>query len=172
MTKRWLRRLPPAPAPAQSRADPVEVQAFIDGVRATLTADAHYQVGRFTGFPERGLRAMGRVCAGWAMPQTFYREELWRAAGCSSVEDYIVAHWEGNLLRRNPANLLEMLWTWEHADISANSLYGGDFARASSARQGRALIMSSVTDLYFQVEDNRLEVAQMHDAKPLPISSA
>ena len=33
MTKRWLRRLPPAPAPAQSRADPVEVQAFIDQAR-------------------------------------------------------------------------------------------------------------------------------------------
>ena len=44
-------------------------QVFIEGVRATLTADAHYQDGRFVGFPERGLRAMGRVYAGWAMSQ-------------------------------------------------------------------------------------------------------
>lgn len=146
-------------------------QVFIDGVWATLTADAHYQDGRFNGFPERGLRAMGRVYAGWAMSQTFYRDELWRATGCSSQEDYIVAHWEGNFLRRDPANLLAMLWTWRHADISANELYGGDMARALAAIQARALIMPSTSDLYFQVEDNRLEVAQMRHARLLPIPS-
>jgi len=146
-------------------------KVFIGGVRATLTTDAHYQDGRFCGFPERGLRAMGRVYAGWAMSQTFYRDELWRATGSSSVEDFIVASWEGNFLKRDPANLLAMLWTWEHADISANTLYAGDFARALNAIQARALIMPGTSDLYFQVEDNRLEVAQMRNARLLPIPS-
>jgi homoserine O-acetyltransferase len=146
-------------------------KVFIDGVRATLTADVHYQDGRFTAFPERGLRAMGRVYAGWAMSQTFYRNELWRDAGCSSVEDYIVLHWEGNFLRRDPANLLAMLWTWEHADISAHTLYGGDFNAALQAITARALIMPGTTDLYFQVEDNRREVQQMPHARLLPIPS-
>lgn len=144
-------------------------QVFIDGVRAALTADMHYQDGRFTGFPERGLRAMGRVYAGWAMSQTFYRDELWRATGCSSVEDYVVAHWEGNFLKRDPANLLAMLWTWRHADIGM--AYGGDLGRALGAIQARALIMPGTTDLYFQVEDNRREVAQMPHARLLPIPS-
>ena len=144
---------------------------FLDGVRATLTADAHYQDGRFTGLPERGLRAMGRVYAGWAMSQTFYRDELWRQAGCSSLEDYIVANWEGNFLKRDPANLLAMLWTWQHADISANALYSGDFQRALAAITARALIMPGSTDLYFQVEDNRREVALMPNARLLPIPS-
>ena len=146
-------------------------QVFLDGVRATLTADVHYQDGRFTGCPERGLRAMGRVYAGWAMSQAFYRDELWRQTGCSSLEDYIVAHWEGNFLKRDPANLLAMLWTWQHADISANPLYGGDFKRALSAISARALVMPGATDLYFQVEDNRREVAQMRHAQLLPIPS-
>lgn len=146
-------------------------KVFIDGVRHALTADGHYQDGRFTAFPERGLRAMGRVYAGWAMSQTFYRNELWRQTGCSSLEDYLVAHWEGNFLRRDPANLLAMLWTWTHADISANTLYGGDLSRALAAIRARALIMPSTTDLYFQVEDNRLEVAQMPNARLLPIPS-
>ncbi len=146
-------------------------KVFIDGVRATLTADAHFQDGRFTGFPERGLRAMGRVYAGWAMSQTFYRQELWRQTGCSSLEDYLVSNWEGNFLKRDPANLLAMLWTWEQADISANDLYKGDFAAALQAIEARALIMPGTTDLYFQVEDNRLEVAQMRKAQLLPIPS-
>lgn len=144
---------------------------FIQGVRATLTTDHHFRDGRFDAFPERGLRAMGRVYAGWALSQTFYREELWRATGSSSVEEYIVTHWENNFLRRDPANLLAMLWTWEHADISANDRYAGDFVRALQAIEARALIMPGATDLYFMVEDNRLEVEHLRHARLLPIPS-
>jgi len=144
---------------------------FLEGVKATLTADAAYQDGRFVRFPERGLRAMGRVYAGWAMSQTFYRDELWRSLGCGSLEDYLVSNWEGNFLRRDPANLLEHIWTWQHADISANPMYEGDFERALGAITAKALIMPGATDLYFQVEDNRREVAHMRSARLLPIPS-
>jgi homoserine O-acetyltransferase len=137
---------------------------FLEGVKATLTADAAYQDGRFTAFPERGLRAMGRVYAGWAMSQTFYRDELWRQAGCSSVEDYLLQHWEGAFLKRDPANLLAHLWTWQHGNIADNDLYGGDLSRALGAITARSLIMPGATDLYFQVEDNRREVAAMSGA--------
>jgi homoserine O-acetyltransferase len=140
-------------------------QVFLEGVKATLTADAHFQDGRFTGFPERGLRAMGRVYAGWAMSQTFYRDELWRQTGCSSVEDYLVSNWEGNFLKRDPNNLLAHIWTWQHGDISANEAYGGDLNAALGAIQARSLILPSATDLYFQVEDNRREVAAMRSAE-------
>ena len=114
---------------------------------------------------------MGRVYAGWAISQAFYRDELWRATGCSSVEEYIVANWEGNFLKRDPANLIAMLWTCQHADISATTVHGGDFARALGTIEARALIMPGTSDLSFQVEDNRLEVAQMHNARLLPIPS-
>ncbi|MDE2606150.1 MAG: alpha/beta fold hydrolase [Burkholderiales bacterium] len=140
-------------------------QVFLEGVRATLTCDEHFQDGRFVGFPEKGLRAMGRVYAGWAMSQSFYRDELWRRTGCTSVEDYLITAWEGNFLRRDPDNLLAHLWAWQNADISANPTYQGDFARALAAIQARALIMPGATDLYFQVEDNRREVAQMRRAE-------
>ncbi len=140
-------------------------KVFLAGVRATLTTDSHYQDGHFTGFPERGLRAMGRVYAGWALSQTFYRDELWRGMGFSSVEDYLVMSWEGSMLKRDPDNLLSHLWAWEHADISANELYGGDFAKALGAITARAVIMPGATDLYFQVEDNRREVALMGNAE-------
>lgn len=137
---------------------------FLEGVKGALTADAHFQDGCFSGFPERGLRAMGRVYASWAMSQTFYREELWRHTGCTSLEDYLINNWEGNFLKRDADNLLAHIWTWQHGNISANDVYGGDFHRALQAITARALIMPSATDLYFQVEDNRLEVAQMRNA--------
>jgi homoserine O-acetyltransferase len=38
--------------------------------------------------PVRGLRAMGWIYAGWALSQAFYREELHRTIGFSSLEDF------------------------------------------------------------------------------------
>ena len=53
----------------------------------------------------------------------------------------------------------------------ANDLYKSDFAAALRAIEARALIILSTTDLYFQEEDNRLEVAQLQKAQQLPIPS-
>jgi homoserine O-acetyltransferase len=144
---------------------------FLEGIRATLTTDPAYQNGQFIGRPERGLRAMGRAYAAMAMSQEFYRYEVWREAGFSSLEDYLVMSWEANFLKRDAANLLAQLWTWQHANIAHNELYKGDFAQALRAITAHALIMPSETDLYFRVEDNRLEVEQMQRAQLLPIPS-
>ncbi len=146
-------------------------KVFLDGVRGALTADAAFQDGHFVARPERGLRAMGRVYASMAMSQTFYRNELWRDAGCSSLEDYLLSSWEANFLKRDANNLLAHLWTWQHADISANDTFHGDFHAALKAITAKSLIMPGSTDLYFQVEDNRLEVEQMRDAQVLVIPS-
>ena len=74
-------------------------------------------------------------------------------------------------MRRDANNLLAMIWTWEHADISANELYGGDLAKALGAIAADALIMPSTTDLYFTVADNEREVAHMRHAELRPIPS-
>ena len=64
-----------------------------------------------------------------------------------------------------------MIWTWQHADISANELYGGDLAKALGAISADALIMPSTTDLYFTVADNEREIAHMRHAELRPIPS-
>ena len=146
-------------------------KVFLQGVRATLTADPNWRDDWFEAPPLRGLRAMGRVYAGWAMSQAFYREEGWREAGCSSLEDFLVSNWEGNFLKRDANNLLAMLWSWYNADISDNGRYGGDFDAALGAIQAKAIVMPSETDLYFPVEDNRREVARIPNAELRPIPS-
>jgi len=93
---------------------------FLEGVKAALTADPAWQDGWFATPPLRGLRAMGRIYAGWALSQDFYREELDLTLGYSSLEDFLVSAWEGNFRRRDANDLLAMLWSWQHADISAN----------------------------------------------------
>jgi homoserine O-acetyltransferase len=144
---------------------------FLEGVKAALTADPAWQDGWFATEPVRGFQAIGRVYAGWGLSQAFYREELWRRLGYSSLEDFLVGNWEGGFRRRDANDLLAGLWTWQHADISANELYGGDLGKALGAIKAQAIVMPSETDLYFTVEDNRREVARMPHAELRPIPS-
>ena len=146
-------------------------RVFIDGVRPALAAAAAYRDGVFTERPVRGFRAMGRVYAGWALSQTFYRDELWRTLGASSLEDYLVTVWEANFARRDPADLLAQLWTWEHGDISDNPTYGGDLAAALSSIRAKTLLMPGDHDLYFQVDYNRAEMRHLRHADLQPIPS-
>jgi homoserine O-acetyltransferase/O-succinyltransferase len=145
---------------------------FLEGVKAALTADAAWKEGWYETSPTRGLRAMARVYAGWGFSQAFYRERFdIERMGYSSLEDFLVAFWEGFFLPKDANNLLTMLWTWQHGDISANELYGGDFKKALGAIKAKAFVMPGKTDLYFPPEDSEFEVAHMPNAELRVISS-
>jgi homoserine O-acetyltransferase len=138
---------------------------FLEGVRAALTADCAFEGGDYEAPPWRGLRALGRVWAGWALSQAWYREERFRAMGYSSLEDFLVRYWEGLYLARDANNLVSMIRTWQGADVSANGRYGGDFERAMGAIEARALVMPGRTDLYFPPEDSEREVSLLRDGE-------
>ncbi len=146
-------------------------KVFLEGIRATLTADGAWRDGRFIERPVRSLRAFARVYAGWAMSQAFYRERLWATIGYTSLEDYLVRAWEGNFLRRNAEDLLSMIDTWLQSDVSDNDRYQGDLAKALGAIRARSLIMPSTTDLYFPVADSEIETRLMPNAELRPIPS-
>ena len=135
---------------------------FLEGIRTTLEAAAT---------PQLGLRAMGRIYAGWALSQTFYRHEMWRGLGFTSLEDFLVRSWEANFLRRDMNDLLAQLWTWQHGDISANDLYRGDLQIALAGIKAKVLLMPSATDLYFQTDDNREELPYLKYGKLVEIPS-
>jgi homoserine O-acetyltransferase len=146
-------------------------KVFLQGVHAALTGDPHWRGDHFDAHPVRGLRAMGRVYAGWAMSQAFYRERLYEAVGFSSLEDFIVRSWEANFLRRDPHDLLASLETWMQSDIADNEIYNGDLEKALGAITARSIIMPSSTDLYFTVDDSAAETALMPNAELRVIDS-
>jgi len=143
---------------------------FLDGVKATLQADAAFADGWYDAPPVKGLRAFARVYAGWAFSQDFFREQEYRNMGMASLED-VVLMMEGRFRRRDANDLLAMLWTWQHADISANPIYKNDLPAALRAIRPRAIVMPSETDLYFRVRDNQIEVEQMPNSELRPIPS-
>ncbi|MCD6076173.1 MAG: homoserine O-acetyltransferase [Ramlibacter sp.] len=144
---------------------------FLEGVKTALQHDPEVARGIEGPAHDRAMRAVGRIYAGWALSQAFYRQEVWRTLGFATLEDFLVGYWEAGFLKRNAANLLAHIATWQKADISANARYRGDFGAALSSISARALVMPATTDLYFPPEDNALEVERMPHARLLPIPS-
>jgi homoserine O-acetyltransferase len=158
-----------APICGSARTSPHNV-VFLEGLKAALMADAAFNDGWYETPPVKGLIAFGRVYAGWVYSQDFYRDSEYKAMGLASIAD-VMRMSEARYRSRDANDLLAMLWTWQHADISANPRFDGDLTAALAAITARAIVMPSETDLYFRVRDNELEVAHMPDAELRPIPS-
>ncbi|MEH2490862.1 alpha/beta fold hydrolase [Bradyrhizobium sp. AZCC 2230] len=138
---------------------------FLESVKAALTGDPAFRDGRFVERPVAGYRAMGRVYAGWAMSHGFYRDEIWREAGFTSLEDYLVRAWDAAFARRDANDLLAQVGIWQRGDISACAAFDGDFDRALAAIKAHMLLMPGATDRYFDVRDNGDELGKLVNAK-------
>ena len=114
--------------------------------------------------PNKGLLAFSRVYAGWVFSQTFFRDGIFKRLGMTSIED-VVKFTEGYFMRRDANDLLGMLWTWQHADISLNRKYDGEFVAALNSITAKAVIMPGSTDLYFTVADSEVEQQHMANAE-------
>ena len=145
---------------------------FLASLRAGLTADRTWNDGDYREKPVLGLKAFGRIYAGWAFSQAFYRQELDRTAlGFATLDGFLEGFWDGLFQEKDPNDLLAMVWTWQHADISDNERFGGDLSAALASIKAKAVVMPSATDLYFPVADNEAEVAMMTRARLAPIPS-
>jgi homoserine O-acetyltransferase/O-succinyltransferase len=138
---------------------------FLEGVKAALTADPAWQDGRFVAKPVAGLRAMGRVYAGWAMSHAYYRDEIWREAGFTSLDDYLARSWDVAFARRDANDLLAQIGIWQRGDISQCAEFGGDIDRALAAVTAHVLLMPGQTDRYFDPVDNEAELGRLVNAR-------
>lgn len=130
-------------------------RAFLEGVRAALTADCAWQDGAYRTPPERGLRAFGRAYAGWAFSPRFFREQLYRAQGHDTLEDLLTA-WEEDHLGWDAADLVAMLDTWAGADVGS---LGAGWQEVLQGIRARAIVMPCDEDRYFTLEENAIEAA-------------
>jgi homoserine O-acetyltransferase/O-succinyltransferase len=121
---------------------------FLEGVKSALTADAAFKAGWYTEKPTKGLRAAARVYAGWGFSQAFYWQQEYKTMGYSSLEDFLVGFWEGFFLdRRDPNNLLTMLWTWQNGNVGATPGRGfdGDQVAALKTIKAKMIVLPATT---------------------------
>ncbi|KAF2011159.1 homoserine acetyltransferase family protein [Aaosphaeria arxii CBS 175.79] len=161
-------------------------QVFLEGVRSALFAAKGTSSGgvakrdmeqlskdgsgegKYAGFDEKvkevGLKALGRVYAGWGFSQAFYRERLYESAlGYKDLDDFLSNFWEKWALSKDPENMLVMAHTWQAGDCSAQEPYNGDFKKAMQGIKAKALVLPAKTDLYFPPEDSEIEVQNMRE---------
>ncbi|RAR14481.1 homoserine acetyltransferase family protein [Stemphylium lycopersici] len=155
-------------------------QVFLEGVKSTLHAalgtssagvakpDLQTAAGKKVTFSpetrEVGLKALGRVYAGWGFSQAFYREKLYQIAptlGFKDLDDFLVNFWEAWALSKDPENMLVMAHTWQAGNCSQQEPYGGDFEKAMKGIKAKTLVLPAKTDLYFPPEDSEIEVENM-----------
>ena len=138
---------------------------FLEGVKAALCADPIWNNGNYSSPPIEGLKAFGRVYAGWAFSQSFFREKKYKELGFKNVEELLI-DWENDHVNNWDANnLLTKLLTWQQNDISTGPIYKNNFTEALNRIKAKAILMPCSHDLYFPPEDNEFEVKHMQNAE-------
>ena len=138
---------------------------FLEGVKAALCADPIWNNGDYSSPPIEGLKAFGRVYAGWAFSQSFFREKKYKELGFKNVEELLI-DWENDHVNNWDANnLLTKLLTWQQNDISTGPIYNNNFTEALNRIKAKAILMPCSHDLYFPAEDNEFEVKHMQNAE-------
>jgi homoserine O-acetyltransferase len=148
-------------------------RVFLKSLMATLeAAPEHLGDGCFSTQPLAALRAFGRIYAGWAMSQDFYRAGLHLTAlGAPDLETFLRTDWEDRYARRPAEDLYAQLCTWDAGDISRDAAFNGDLPAALAAISANVLLMPGETDLYFRVADNAAEMEHLRHAELRPIPS-
>tara|TARA_B100000953_G_scaffold248696_1_gene211066 strand:- start:60 stop:848 length:789 start_codon:yes stop_codon:yes gene_type:complete len=144
---------------------------FLEGVKAALVADKNWNNGDYKSPPVSGLKAFGRVYAGWAFSQDFFREELYKKIGFKTAED-LLKDWENDHVKNWDANnLLTKIDTWQTANVSAGPVYNNDFKKALNSIKAKAILMPCNQDLYFRTKDNEIEAKLIPNVSLRPYNS-
>ena len=160
-TYEWAVRYPDmvkriAPIAGTARCTP-HALLFTDVVSDAIKSDPAWGNGFYTA-PNAvhvGLRRHARVFAMMGVCTQFYKEEAWRNAGCSSLEDFLTGFWENWFLPMDPNNLLCMLSKWQRGDVS--KIAGGDFGKALGRIKAKTCIIAFEEDMFVPVSDCRAE---------------
>ena len=144
---------------------------FLEGVKAALTADRNWNKGNYKKQPIEGLKAFGRVYAGWAFSQNFYRQKLYKKLGYKNSEE-LLKDWANDHAKNWDANnLLSKLKTWQLNDISKGPMYNGHYIKALKSIKAKTILMPCNQDLYFRTKDNEYESKFIPHSSLRPVDS-
>ena len=149
----------------------VHNHVFLEGVKAALITDKNWNKGNYKKQPIAGLKAFGRVYAGWAFSQDFYRKKLYKKFGFKNTEG-LLKNWANEHAKNWDANnLLCKLKTWQLNDISKNPYYKGNYIKALKSISAKTILMPCNQDLYFRTEDNVYEKKFINRVSLRPVDS-
>ncbi|PQP81412.1 hypothetical protein C0Q44_23760 [Paenibacillus sp. PCH8] len=159
-----------APFGGTARTRPL-AQLVFQSMIAALQADSTWDRGHYKHQPVDGLAAMGRAYAPWGFSQSYYLEKLYQSEGYDSLKQYVEEYWDQVFMSFEANDLIAMLRTGIHGDISDNPVDCCNFEQALSKISSPALVMPGSSDLFFTPEDSAYDVQHMPNAVYRPIES-
>ncbi|MEM1382318.1 MAG: alpha/beta fold hydrolase [Pseudomonadota bacterium] len=132
-------------------------RVFLESLLAALEADPRYGSGEA---PVAGLRAAGRIYAGWAYSQPWLKRGGYREMGYADLDDWLARYWDALFMARDAGDLTAMWRTW----IGNDGADGGDLAAALGRISAQTVVTTAETDLYFTPADCRAEAAMIGSA--------
>ncbi|MEM9784037.1 MAG: alpha/beta fold hydrolase [Pseudomonadota bacterium] len=132
-------------------------RVFLESLIAALEADPRYGSAEP---PVAGLRAAGRIYAGWAYSQPWLKRAGYADLGYRDLDDWLQRYWDTLFMARDAGDLTAMWRTWIANDVAD----GGDLSEALSRTEARTAVATTTTDLYFTPADCAAEAAMIPGA--------
>jgi homoserine O-acetyltransferase/O-succinyltransferase len=133
------------------------------------TSDPAYNRGFYAdkSLMHAGLRRQAHGTALTLPPHNFYREELWRNLGFSSLDDFISRFWEAFWLPQDPNDLILQARKARAADPA----HGGDIAEALAKITATTTVIAFTGDPMFPPDEGKQDAAKVPDARFVQIDS-
>lgn len=134
-----------------------------------ITSDPGWNNGFYTDAQavQAGLRRQAHGMALTLPPGGFYTEEVWRAIGFASVDDFIRGFFEAFMVPQDPNNLLCQARKARAADPSG----GGDLAAALSRITAKTSVAAFTRDMMFPPAECKLDAERVTNAHYREIGS-
>ncbi len=124
-----------------------------------MTSDPAFRGGYYTASSDvrEGLARHARLWEVMGFSTEFFKQEVWRGLGFSSLEDFQVMFLEAVFGVMDPNDLLCMAWKWQRGDVARHT--GGDLAAALGRITAKTFVLPISTDMFFPVQDCAAEQA-------------
>jgi homoserine O-acetyltransferase/O-succinyltransferase len=129
------------------------VETFSEAIRS----DPAWRGGWYSSGEEvhLGLRRHARVWGLMGFSTEFYKQEVWRGLGFTSLEDFLVGLLEGAFLPNDSNNLFCQAWKWQQGDVSRHS--DGDLAAALGRVKAKTFVLPVDEDMVIPTRDCEAE---------------
>jgi homoserine O-acetyltransferase/O-succinyltransferase len=128
-------------------------QTLIDAI----TSDPAWRDGWYQSHEEvrAGLARHAGLWAVMGLSTEFFKQEVWRGLGFSSVPDFMTNFLEAYFCAMDPNALLTMAWKWQRGDVSRHT--GGDLKKALGRITAKTFVMPIDEDMFFPPRDCQTE---------------
>jgi homoserine O-acetyltransferase/O-succinyltransferase len=129
--------------------DALYTQSLMDAI----TSDPGWRNGWYDSHEavRDGLMRHAGIWAVMGFSTEFFKQEVWRGLGFSSVPDFMTNFLHAYFCAMDPNALLTMAWKWQHGDVSRHT--GGDLKKALARITAKTFVMPVDEDMFFPPRD-------------------